>query len=153
MINRFIIKYYLYAQIKGKKIMRVSGLECNNLLQQIESIENKNDTILFIDGLEEAFIYQKNRIDILNELNENLLTFSKCILTINRDFYEENNFALSDYYYRNADQIKVYATKIYLQPFNNKLIIKYNRNCLCRLMNKNPVFSRVLEVVGSGKKR
>ena len=104
--------------------MRVSGLECNNLLQQIESIENKNDTILFIDGLEEAFIYQKNRIDILNELNENLLTFSKCILTINRDFYEENNFALSDYY-RNADQIKVYATKIYLQPFNNKLIIKY----------------------------
>ena len=46
MINRFIIKYYLYAQIKGKKIMRVSGLECNNLLQQIESIENKNDTIL-----------------------------------------------------------------------------------------------------------
>lgn len=28
-----------------------------------------------------------------------------------------------------------------------------NRNCLSRLMNKNPVFSRVLEVVGSGKKR
>lgn len=29
----------------------------------------------------------------------------------------------------------------------------YNRNCLSRPMNKNPVFSRVLEVVGSGKKR
>ncbi len=31
--------------------------------------------------------------------------------------------------------------------------IVYNRNCLSRPMNKNPVFSRVLEVVGSGKKR
>lgn len=29
----------------------------------------------------------------------------------------------------------------------------YYRNCLSRPMNKNPVFSRVLEVVGSGKKR
>lgn len=30
---------------------------------------------------------------------------------------------------------------------------KYYRNCLSRLIDKNPVFSRVLEVVGSGKKR
>ncbi len=35
-----------------------------------------------------------------------------------------------------------------------KNMAKYNyRNCLSRPMNKNPVFSRVLEVVGSGKKR
>lgn len=146
LVNRFIMKYYLYAQIKGKKIVRISGLECNNLLQQIERIENKNDTILIIDGLEEAFIYQKNKIDILNEFNENLLIFSKCILTVNIDFYEENNFILNDFYYRNADQIKVYATKIYLKPFNDKLIKKYiNKNIKVSRYEKKSIINRAFQ--------
>ena len=146
LVNRFIMKYYLYAQIKGKKIVRVSGLECNNLLQQIERIENKNDTILIIDGLEEAFIYQKNRIDILNVFNKNLLIFSKCILTVNIDFYEENNFTLNDFYYRNAEQKKVYATKIYLKPFDDRLIIKYiNKNIKVSRYEKKSIINRAFQ--------
>lgn len=146
LINRFIMRYYLYAQIKGKKIVRISGLECDNLLQQIESIENKNDIILIIDGLEEAFIYQKNKIDILNKFNDNLLIFSKCILTANIDFYEENKSILNDFYYRNADQIKVYATKIYLKPFNDRLITKYiNKNIKVSRNEKKNIINRAFQ--------
>ncbi len=46
------------------------------------------------------------------------------------------------------------ARVVFTEPAEYDLLdIEYYRNCLCRLMNKNPVFSRVLEVVGSGKKR
>lgn len=57
--------------------------------------------------------------------------------------------------------IRVYmdmrGTQLYISFLNftstRKLVKIHNRNCLSRPMNKNPVFSRVLEVVGSGKKR
>ena len=45
------------------------------------------------------------------------------------------------------------AHKQGIHNITKRLVKEYYRNCLSRPMNKNPVFSRVLEVVGSGKKR
>ena len=99
---------------------------------------------------------------ILEEMVDNILKH------INTNFKEENNYLLLGLDFEGA----VLASRVgmalqkpftYLIPAkeienNSKkeietLTEKYHRNCLSRPMNKNPVFSRVLEVVGSGKKR
>ncbi len=68
-----------------------------------------------------------------------------------------DNFFLRDVdgFYTVLERIDKNARFKGLEDKTNKLlsIETYYRNCLSRPMNKNPVFSRVLEVVGSGKKR
>lgn len=57
--NSFIWKCDTFSRLKGKNIIRIFGLECENILETLRKLENKENTILIIDSLEEAYIYKK----------------------------------------------------------------------------------------------
>ena len=83
LINRFIWKYNTRLFLTKKKVRLIQGLECSDILYQIDQIDSKEDTILILDGLEEAYLYQSNDIKTLQDLKERVNRFSKAIITMN----------------------------------------------------------------------
>ena len=144
--NCFIWKCDTFSRLKGKNIVRIFGLDCENLLEILRTIENKENTILIIDGLEEAYIYKKNDILELSELNEELLYYYSVLITINRKFYIQNNKILDEVYYRDADLNKISPFILFLQPFSNDLIIKYiNRNIRLSKREKRNIINKAIQ--------
>lgn len=99
---------------------------------------SENNISLFSDfaNNETCDLTAENSLDLFqfeNSLNNWLFDDASCILNRMMAKFKTN--------FVNSQDAKNICTQIYY------------RNCLSRPMNKNPVFSRVLEVVGSGKKR
>lgn len=89
LVNRFIWKYDRYFWLKNKSIVRISGLACQSVLEIIDNVENKENTILIIDGLEEAYLYNSGDISELAELNRKLFPFYGVLVTVNENFYRQ----------------------------------------------------------------
>lgn len=144
--NCFIWKYDTYSRLKGKNIMRIFGLECENFLEAIKSIENKENVILIIDGLEEGYIYKKNSILNLPEINKELLLFYRILITINTEFYMQNSKSLNEIHYRNADQKKIFPTILFLKPFSDNKIIEYiNKNLKLKRKDKKFIVNQAMK--------
>lgn len=143
LINRFIWKYNGYISFRKKKFKRIYGIECRNIIREIDSIDDKENVILIIDGLDEAFTYNKNNIKILNTLNDFILPFHSVIITVNQDFYDQNHGVFQEYYYRNPILEKVLPCIISLKPFNDEMIIKYITRNIKMTRRKKKEFMRV----------
>lgn len=144
--NFFIWKCDTFSRLKGKNIIRIFGLECENILETLRKIENKENTILIIDSLEEAYIYKKNNILELSELNEELLYYYSVLITINRKFYIQNNKILDEVYYRDADLKKIFSFTLFLHPFSDDLIIKYiNKNIRLSKRKKRYITNKAIQ--------
>lgn len=124
-MNRFLLKNAFYSEMKKKKIKRIFGMEYRNITRAIEDISDKENTILFIDGLDEIFVYRENNLDILDNFKECLLPFYKVIITMNLAFYKKYDMKFENFYHRNAEQNKIFPLKIYLKPFTREKIRKY----------------------------
>lgn len=144
--NSFIWKCDTFSRLKGKNIIRIFGLECENILETLRKLENKENTILIIDSLEEAYIYKKNNILELSELNEELLYYYSVLITINRKFYIQNNRILDEVYYRDADLKKIFPFTLFLHPFSDDLIIKYiNKNINLSKRKKRYITNKAIQ--------
>lgn len=146
LVNRFIIKYAFYFKIRKKNIVRIFGMECSNIVKMIEEINDKDNTILIIDGLEEAFVYLENKLNILDNLDELLLPFYKVVITMNSAFYQGNEKVFENLFYRNADQDKIFPIKIYMRPFSRKKIKKFlDKNLKTSIRKKQEFFQKAIK--------
>lgn len=143
LINRFIWKYNGYAACKKKNFRRIYGIECRNLIREIDNIDDKENVILIIDGLDEAFTYNENNIKTLELLNDYILPFYSVIITVNQDFYDQNRDVFQEYYYRNTMLKKVLPCIISLKPFNDEMIEKYITRNIKTTKRKKEEFLRV----------
>lgn len=125
LVNRFIWKYNGYVACRKKKFRRIYGIECMNIIREINDIDDKENVILIIDGLDEAFTYNENNIKKLKMLNDHISPFYSVIITVNQNFYDQNRDVFQEYYYRNTILKKVLPCIISLKPFHDEMIIKY----------------------------
>lgn len=145
-MNRFLLKNAFYSEMKKKKIKRIFGMEYRNITRAIEDISDKENTILFIDGLDEIFVYRENNLDILDNFKECLLPFYKVIITMNLAFYKKYEMKFENFYHRNAEQNKIFPLKIYLKPFTREKIRKYiKKNIELSKKGKEEIFKKAIE--------
>ena len=146
MVNRFLYKYSFYSEWKGKKIVRIFGMEYSNIARRIDDIEDKEHTILIIDGLDEIFVYRNNHLSMLDNFKERLLPFFKVIITMNLTFYEKYEMRFENFYHRNADEDKIFPIKIYLNPFPEEKIKKYiNKNINLPKKERQEIFKKAVD--------
>lgn len=145
-MNRFLLKNAFYSERKKKKIKCIFGMEYRNITRAIEDISDKESTILFIDGLDEIFVYRENNLDILDNFKECLLPFYKVIITMNLAFYKKYEMKFENFYHRNAEQNKIFPLKIYLKPFTREKIKKYiKKNIELSQKGKEEIFKKAIE--------
>ncbi len=127
LVNLFIsyIEYYKKSNIPFE--IRLFSLANSDVLSSISKIENKNETILLLDALDENIEAVANVNDFMNKLEESCRNFRFVILSCRTQFFEDDEAQLKESKLIRDTSNKGFAAynTFYISPFNDKEIKDY----------------------------
>ena len=123
----YMIFFYYYKKIFRRYMIKFVPLYNKYVIREIEEIENKQNTILLLDGLDENNEAMQDYEKFLDEIIDSTTKFYMIIISCRTHFFSNeakepqyiNSFSV------NTMQKKDSFVKIYLSPFNDEEIEKY----------------------------
>lgn len=128
----FLINFLIKFKLRIKKIgdpnycIKYIPLASNNSIEEIKNIQNKENTILLLDALDEDIHAIKDYKARMEEILSSVTKFRKIILTCRTQFFSnklEEPHETNDLTF--GDNIKLEFKKLYLSPFEKVDILKY----------------------------
>ena len=131
----FLLNYYAYNQ-KKRDSLRIAlvPLGISNADEYIDKIENKNETVIFLDALDEDTKAIKDHRNRLSSLMKKCTLFKRVVITCRTQFFpsdeeipkETGIVRVGD---RKAGEFGVYTfNKLYLSPLSDNQVAIYLKN-------------------------
>lgn len=118
-----------YKKLFRKYEIKFIPLYMSDVLDKINNIENPQNTILLLDGLDENENINNDYNQYMNKLINATINFHTVIITCRTQFFssEYDEPAFASFYSVNTNQKKMRFNKKYISPFNEQEINTYLR--------------------------
>ena len=137
----FNLFFSYYKKLLRKHQIKFIPLSINDVFEEIEKIEDQQNTILLLDGLDENREAMNDHKKYLEKIVEKTIKFHTIIMTCRTQFFsnETDEPKYIDVFSISINEKKVMFEKIYISPFNQEEIDTYLKKKYNKKFEKNKI--------------
>lgn len=137
----FNLFFSYYKKLLRKHEIKFIPLSINDVFEEIGKIENQQNTILLLDGLDENREAMNDHKEYLEMIVEKTIKFHTIIITCRTQFFsnETDEPKNVDVFSVSTNEKKVMFEKVYISPFNQLEIDTYLKKRYSRIFERNKI--------------